>query len=1132
MASSSELRLRGIFGTGFVTFKWQDDDDTEDDVLDTMRMAVVDLDEIKHVLETKITEYKAETKSYAKMKTLCANFNKITDTLIALWRGTHKLQELQTFPTLPFLEHVMRRCYKNSLTNSSISEEFNKNLFDTTDAIFKHLRMNDDDVFIDINCGNGSVVLQMAASGSFKYCYGVSSPDETNYLSETMLVEFTKWMGFYGKDYTEFQIFREEFMSSEMLKLVSESTIIFLKETVTEPALNNQISQLFSQLKEETRVVSLKNCEQFFVSCDKSVDVEDFEGKQCGTRFFVHTVRLKKRPTEQEVDVLPSVSTATSGAPKRRNSAGLSSNKKNNFQAKQASKQEIVDEVCEPAPTIDSLHASLERVLSCYRAQFIKFVDFMQSPEYRQQLEGAVKQELLRKTELEEKLQSLMRQINELNGGSVTLAKRPKNGISDEVNYHSDLLTEVQSLLNQNKELQQQELKLNDEIGHLERIEIVKQCHDQLSNLRNKEDDLSTLNRQYLVSKASEWYQNYIYLSAKVKNLETEVASLEGTKQNVSLTDRQKTIEHFLKSFCKKSYESGIEKQTQPSTASLPKQDVPFSGSLQSLSSQRQASDGIEFEGNPVDKSRLERFSGSAYGPTCKASVMTDHSVMRCVSSDQIRCFSPMTAGSARHLSDPKLSTAATSYSAQTQKQRHRSSSSTDTADSEQGLGLNADGDFRANLRPGSPVSAQNDVLRLLTSISKPENFVHSVSTVKQPLPVSEALRVPASYTTYADQTRSNTARNLAVTNPEVISSGGKGKPAAGKRGKRKRTAFTPSQSDSSVSDRSVDAGNLDALFLAVSLHHMSPRHRDPSHDSTEAQKSNFFESCHASSVSSLPRKANNSTVAMATGQSSLTVPSWSLLHGVEFRTPSTPFSLTTNAPRLENKLPPEVGVDDSHGKHFKKRLHSSNFKLDHDQKSSSKTLPSVSSTEATAPILKYLFTKQETSPAIPTKGSSAFHSDSTSVRHTNTLLTTSSSSSALLPPPKSQADQITAINKSFKGSNLPPQTSAGFTQYLNAWPDALKLRGASWYSLSMNSLLKYSLPPNSSHSNVFGTAHVPGSVTSFALLNQNTTISTKAQMNTLSTSQTSISKDSNQHLVVTTAVSQTTGSQKNGTDT
>lgn len=66
----------------------------------------------------------------------------------------------------------------------------------------------------------------------------------------------------------------------------------------------------------------------YLVSCDKSVDVEDFEGKQCGTRFFVHTVRLKERPTEQEVGVLPSVSTATSGAPKRRNSAGLSSNKK------------------------------------------------------------------------------------------------------------------------------------------------------------------------------------------------------------------------------------------------------------------------------------------------------------------------------------------------------------------------------------------------------------------------------------------------------------------------------------------------------------------------------------------------------------------------------------------------------------------------------------------------------------------------------------------------------------------------------------------------------------------------------------------------------------------------------------
>lgn len=35
-----------------------------------------------------------------------------------------------------------------------------------------------------------------------------------------------------------------------------------------------------------------------------------------------------------------------------------------NFQAKQASKQEIVDDICEPAPTIDSLHTSLEKILS------------------------------------------------------------------------------------------------------------------------------------------------------------------------------------------------------------------------------------------------------------------------------------------------------------------------------------------------------------------------------------------------------------------------------------------------------------------------------------------------------------------------------------------------------------------------------------------------------------------------------------------------------------------------------------------------------------------------------------------------------------------------------------------------
>lgn len=33
------------------------------------RMAVVDLDEIKHVLETKITEYKAETKRFVIIET-------------------------------------------------------------------------------------------------------------------------------------------------------------------------------------------------------------------------------------------------------------------------------------------------------------------------------------------------------------------------------------------------------------------------------------------------------------------------------------------------------------------------------------------------------------------------------------------------------------------------------------------------------------------------------------------------------------------------------------------------------------------------------------------------------------------------------------------------------------------------------------------------------------------------------------------------------------------------------------------------------------------------------------------------------------------------------------------------------
>ncbi|KAJ1743199.1 Nucleosomal histone H3-Lys79 methylase [Coemansia sp. RSA 1290] len=176
----------------------------------------------------------------------------------------------------------------------------------------EHAKITADSTFIDLGCGIGNVVLQVAAQTGCYAC-GIEIMKVPAKLAKRQAQEFAKRMQLYNMGHSPVRIWHGDFCeSTDVQRLLPQADVVLVNNYAFDSKLNQNLLQMFLDLKEGTRIISLKP----FVTPDHKISARNIYSpesiltvrryqywSQCvswtdsGGEYFVQTVdrsRMKK----------------------------------------------------------------------------------------------------------------------------------------------------------------------------------------------------------------------------------------------------------------------------------------------------------------------------------------------------------------------------------------------------------------------------------------------------------------------------------------------------------------------------------------------------------------------------------------------------------------------------------------------------------------------------------------------------------------------------------------------------------------------------------------------------------------------------------------------------------------------
>lgn len=262
---------------------------------------------------------------------------------------------------------------------------------------------------------------------------------------------------------------------------------------------------------------------------------------------------------------------------------------------------------------------------------------------------------------------------------------------------------------------------------------------------------------------------------------------------------------------------------------------------------------------------------------------------------------------------------------------------------------------------------------------------------------------------------------------------------------------------------------------MAVSLHHLPPSHRNLGQDLAplttkippQMLREPLMRDAEHFCAPFLPAQLSSSSIIGAMGKSPLTTLSWSLPQVGDSRPGVTmQNALIREIPGHPTYDKPMETLDDSHGKHFKKRCHSTNLKHSRAKKTGNTAdfpNPSTINESTTMPILKSLFSKRNdnTNLAQIAPGDQLEVDKHSMHLPTDSQLTSRSKSMQISPGGQSG---LTTGTTTFNQTSNVVIPKSEISRYMNvsclSAPLKKQLEGAvSWFSLPLSLLRQIQMP-------------------------------------------------------------------------
>lgn len=279
MAASGEgkpdIILNSPVGNKHATYTWPltytirgQKIDGAEEIIETIRWVAREYPEFKSAIEH-LLSVQPDYKSYDSIKSLCDKYNKITDYVMKMNKGTSIAPKTSSRAPQNLLKMIIQQVYNDAVSDPNdlnkyspfSSETYGETSFEFMAQLIDRdqFRPKEDDVFIDLGSGVGHLVLQMAASVKCKKCYGIEIADVPAGFAKKMEEKFKFWMNWHGKTYTEFELFHGDFFDKKYAEIIKSATYILVNNFAFKPDVDHKLKQRFLDLKDGTQILSSKS---------------------------------------------------------------------------------------------------------------------------------------------------------------------------------------------------------------------------------------------------------------------------------------------------------------------------------------------------------------------------------------------------------------------------------------------------------------------------------------------------------------------------------------------------------------------------------------------------------------------------------------------------------------------------------------------------------------------------------------------------------------------------------------------------------------------------------------------------------------------------------------------------------
>ncbi|KAL6731778.1 hypothetical protein Aduo_002607 [Ancylostoma duodenale] len=279
--AEDKLRMVSIFGGDTICFEWKPEEPQKNAELVSILFEVIGLcikrlpctlpTIFAHLDNGASTFNNVDKTNLEEVRAVVEDFNKVAAPYAKLWKGqTNPAFESwsQDRADVELLTIICSLSFSRAVSNPQLlnnhyapfsSGVYGETSYEQMQSIIDQIGFRESDVFLDLGCGVGQLVMYVAGGTRVKRSVGIEINDLPANYGAAMGEDFSKWMKWWKKKCRPFQLIHGDMLDEQYRSMITqEATIIFINNYAFEPELDLHIKNMLADCHVGTRIISTK----------------------------------------------------------------------------------------------------------------------------------------------------------------------------------------------------------------------------------------------------------------------------------------------------------------------------------------------------------------------------------------------------------------------------------------------------------------------------------------------------------------------------------------------------------------------------------------------------------------------------------------------------------------------------------------------------------------------------------------------------------------------------------------------------------------------------------------------------------------------------------------------------------